>query len=126
MAIASTGNARRAYTEEQWNEIKPHFIKLYRDEKNTLKHTMDRLREKYDFKDRTLRMLPVFFLFLFLGHDMVCTGRSERSKYDSATKKYIETKEAKARTIQIMKSHCHPSLAMIAPLIIGARLVPAR
>lgn len=50
MAIPSTGNARRAYSEEQWNEIKPHFIKLYRDDKNTLKYTMDRLRELYEFK----------------------------------------------------------------------------
>lgn len=50
MAIASTGNARRAYSEEQWNDIKPLFIKLYRDEKNTLKYTMDRLRELRGFK----------------------------------------------------------------------------
>lgn len=30
--------------------MKPHFTKLYRDEKHTLKYTMDRLRELYGFK----------------------------------------------------------------------------
>lgn len=50
MAITSTGSARRAYTEEQWNEMKPHFIKLYKDDKNTLKYTMDQLRQVYGFK----------------------------------------------------------------------------
>lgn len=50
MAIPSTGNARRAYTEEQWNEMKPHFIKLYKDDKNTLKYTMDQLRQLHGFK----------------------------------------------------------------------------
>lgn len=50
MAVASTGNARRTYTEEQWNEIKPSFIRLYKDEKKTLKHTMDQLRQIHGFK----------------------------------------------------------------------------
>lgn len=50
MSVASTGNARRAYTEEQWNEVKPLFVKLYRDDKNTLKYTMDQLRQVHGFK----------------------------------------------------------------------------